>query len=104
MGMNQKSLLQTNKYGLFQDSTTVMSWSNPDTFTTQQTCHICKVNGSTGIRPNGCCYLAIEEDNVLIAEYIPVKNKTVTTETGLYDRISGTLNTGLGTHTFNALN
>lgn len=103
MGANEKSLLQSCAYGLWQDSTQVMAWSNPDTFTTLQTCHICKVNGSTGIRPNGCCYLAIEEDNVLIAEYIPVRNKTVTSSYGLYDRVSRTLNTGIGTITFNGL-
>ena len=103
MGQNQKSLLQINKIGAWQDSTQVVAWRNPNSFTTSGTCYLCGTNGSATVRPNGCCYLAIEEDNVLIAEFIPVKNKTVTTETGLYDRVSGTLNTGVGTHTFNSL-
>lgn len=103
MGASEKALLQTCEYGLWQDSTRIMAWSNPDTFTTEQPCHICKVNGSTGFRPNGCCYCLIEENNVPIAEYIPVRNATVTSSYGLYDRISGTLNTGIGTITFNSL-
>ena len=103
MGQNQKCLLQTCEYGLWQDNTQVMAWSNPDTFTTQLPCFLCKVNGSTGVRPNGCCYLLIEENLIPIAEYIPVRNATVTTSYGLYDRINKTLNTGIGTITFNAL-
>ena len=67
MGANEKALLQICEYGLWQDNTRVMAWSNPDTFITQLPCHICKVNGSTGVRPNGCCYLLIEENQIPIA-------------------------------------
>jgi len=103
MGINQKSLLQMNKIGAWQDNTQVVAWNNPNSFTTTGTCYLCGTNGSATVRPNGCCYLVIDEDGTLVAEYIPVKNKTVTTQTGLYDRVSGTLNTGIGTHTFNSL-
>ena len=103
MGINQKSLLQMNKIGAWQDSTQVVAWNNPNSFTTTGTCYLCGTNGSATVRPNGCCYLLIEENLIPILEYIPVRNKTVTTEYGLYDRVSGTLNTGVGTITFNAL-
>ena len=103
MGSNEKSLLQMNKIGAWKDSTQIVAWSNPNDFTTTGTCYICGTNGSATVRPNGCCYLAIEEDNVLIAEYIPVRNKANASQYGLYDRVSGTLNTGIGTITFNTL-
>ena len=103
LGANSKSLLQMNKIGAWQDSTQVVAWDNPNSFTTTGTCYIGGTNGSATVRPNGCCYLLIEENQTPIAEYIPVKNATVTTEYGLYDRVSGTLNTGIGTITFNAL-
>ena len=103
MGANAKSLLQMNKIGAWQDSTQVVAWNNPNSFTTTGTCYIGGTNGSATVRPNGCCYLLIEENQTPIAEYIPVKNATVTTEYGLYDRVSGTLNTGVGSITFNAL-
>lgn len=103
MGADTKALLQMNKIGAWKDSTQIVAWSNPNDFTTTGTCYICGTNGSATVRPNGCCYLLIEENFVPIAEYIPVRNATVTSEYGLYDRVSGTLNTGIGTITFNAL-
>ncbi len=103
MGANSKSLLQINKIGAWQDNTQIVAWNNPNSFTTSGTCYLCGTNGSATVRPNGCCYLAIDEDGTLVAEYIPVKNKGNTSQTGLYDRVSGTLNTGVGTINFNAL-
>lgn len=100
---NQFASIVTNKYGLFVDNSLHGSWGSVNDFTTTTTMLILKCNNSTNTRNNGCCYCLIEESNVLIAEFIPVRNKTVTSEYGLYDRVSRTLNTGSGTITFNTL-
>ena len=100
---NTKVSIVDNKLGIWVDNTLHGSWDNPSDFTTTTTLLILKCNNSSNVRENGCCYLLLEENLVPIAEYIPVKNATVTTEYGLYDRVSGTLNTGVGTITFNAL-
>ena len=100
---NTKVSIIDNKLGIWVDNALHGSWGNPNDFTTTTTLLVLKCNNSSNVRENGCCYLLIEENQTPIAEYIPVKNATVTTEYGLYDRVSGTLNTGVGTITFNAL-
>lgn len=100
---SQKISIVDNKIGIWVDNALHGSWNNPNSFTTTTTLLILKCNNSSNIRQNGCCYCLIEENFVPIAEYIPVRNKTVTSEYGLYDRVSGTLNTGIGTITFNSL-
>ena len=93
-----------NKLGIWVDNALHASWSpTPNDFTTTTTLLVMKCNNSSNVRQNGCCYLLIEENLVPILEYIPVRNATVTTSYGLYDRVNGTLNTGIGTITFNAL-
>ena len=100
---NTKVTIVDNKLGIWVDDALHGSWGNPNDFTTTTTLLILKCNNSSNVRQNGCCYCLIEENQTPIAEYIPVKNATVTTEYGLYDRVNGTLNTGVGTITFNAL-
>ena len=103
LGADTKALCVINGMGMWQDNVQKYDWSNPEEFTTQNTCLILKAQGSNSLRPNGCCYCLIEENQIPIAEYIPVKNASVSSEYGLYDRVNGTLNTGIGTITFNAL-
>ena len=104
LGANTKVTVVSNKNGLWVDNAKHSDWSGtPVDFTTQTTLLVVKCNNSSNVRENGCCYLLIEENQTPIAEYIPVKNAGDSSSYGLYDRVSGTLNTGIGTITFNAL-
>ena len=101
IGLNKTVSIVNSKYGLWVNDTLHGSWGSVNDFTTLTTMLILKCNNSTNTRNNGCGYCLILEKDVPIAEYIPVKNGSTI---GLYDKVSKTLNTGVGTINFNALN
>ena len=101
IGLNKTVSIVNSKYGLWVNDTLHGSWGSVNDFTTLTTMLILKCNNSTNTRNTGCGYCLILEKDVPIAEYIPVKNGSTI---GLYDKVSKTLNTGVGTINFNALN
>lgn len=89
-----------SKYGLWVNDSLHGSWGSFSDFTTTTTLLILKCNNSTNTRNNGCGYCLILEKDEPVAEYIPVKNGSTI---GLYDTVSKTVNTGVGTINFNVL-
>ncbi len=100
IAINKTVSIVNSKYGLWVNDTLHGSWGSVNDFTTLTTMLILKCNNSTNTRNNGCGYCLILEKDVPIVEYIPIKNGSTI---GLYDKVSKTINTGVGTINFNAL-
>lgn len=97
---DQSVSIVNSKYGLWVNDSLHGSWGSVSDFTTLTTLLILKCNNSVNVRNNGCGYCLILEKDEIVAEYIPVKNGNAI---GLYDTVSKTVNTGVGTINFNVL-
>ena len=89
-----------NKHSWYYDGTLGATWTNPSSFTTNNTITIFKINGSTYEKVQAKVYeFKIYENNTLIKNMIPCYKKADST-IGMYDLVNGVFYENDGTGTF----